>query len=196
MSRAFHRPMQPGDAFFDHQEDGVDPALLREAADRAAILVARGARESDDDQVAERLLHLAETEGLETLAELWAGSPPDSLAGCLWRLFALREWVHADPVAAAREFAEGRASAEFARVVAGVADPPGPDELRLMIDQVLRGIAERELADVLVRAAAFAHVVATGRAAGSAPHEEVARMLAVAEQLEHGAGLERRGELD
>lgn len=196
MSRAYHRPMQPGAAFFDHQETGVDPALLREAADRAATLVARGARDSDDDQIAERLLHLAETEGLETLADLWAGSPPDSLAGCLWRLFALREWVHADPAAAAGEFAAGSASAEFARVVAGVADPPGPDELRLMIDQVLRGIAERELADVLVRAAAFAHVVATGRAAGSAPHEDVARMLTVAEQLEHGAGLERRGELD
>lgn len=196
MSRAFHRPMQPGDGFFEHQDGGVDPAQLREAADRAATLVARGARDSDDDQIAERLLHLAETEGLETLAELWAGAPPDSLAGCLWRLFALREWVHADPQLAADEFAEGRASAEFARVVAGVADPPGPDELRLMIDQVLRGIAERELADVLVRAAAFAHVVATGRAAGSAAHPDVARMLAVAEQLEHGAELERRGELD
>lgn len=196
MTRAFQRPMQPGDGFFDHQEDGVDPAQLREAADRAATLVVRGARGSDDVGVADRLLHLARTEGVETLAELWAGSPPDSLAGCLWRLFALREWVHTDPEGAAREFAAGRASAEFARVVAGVADPPGPDELQRMIDQVLRGIAERDFADVLMQAAAFAQVVATGRAAGPSAHEDVVRMLAVAEHLEHAAGLELRSELD
>lgn len=196
MSRPFHRPMQPGDAFFDHQESGVDPLALREAADRAATLIVRGARESEDDHVADRLLALARTEGLETLAELWAGASPESLAGCLWRLFALREWVYADPRGAADQFAAGRASAEFARVVAGVADPPGPDELREMVDQVLRGIAERDLADVLVRAAAFARVIATGRASLPVPHEDVVRMLSVAEQLERGAALERRGELD
>ena len=50
-------------------------------------------------------------------------------------------------------------------MVAGVADPPGPDELRGMVDQVLRGIAVGDFADVLLRAAAFARVVATGRAA-------------------------------
>ena len=53
----------------------------------------------------------------------------------------------------------------MARVVAGVADPPGPDELKAMVDEVLRGIAGSDFADVLFRAAAFARVVATGRAA-------------------------------
>ena len=54
-----------------------------------------------------------------------------------------------------------------------------------MIDQVLRGIADGEFADVLFRAAAFARVVATGRAGlATASHQEVARMLALAEQLE------------
>ncbi len=72
--------------------------------------------------------------------------------------------MYADPVAVAREFEAGRARAQVARVVAGVADPPGPDELKAMVDQVLRGIAEGDLADVLLRAAAFARVVATGRA--------------------------------
>ena len=50
-------------------------------------------------------------------------------------------------------------------MVAGVADPPGPEELRAMVDEVLRGIAGSDFADVLFRAAAFARVVATGRAA-------------------------------
>jgi hypothetical protein len=193
MARAHHRPMQPGGAFFEKQEDGADPALLREAADRAATVLVRGARRSEDPEVAERILHLADREGLETLAQVWAGSPPDSLAGCLWRLFVLRAWVHADAPGAAREFEAGQARAEVARVVSGVAEPPGPEELRSMVDQVLRGIAERDFADVLVRAAAFGRVVATGRASlGDTEHGDVARMLTLAEQLEQAADLERR----
>ncbi len=65
-----------------------------------------------------------------------------------------------------------------------MADPPGPAELRAMVDEVLRGIATREYADVLLRAAAFARVVATGRAVLAEPTEvEVRRMLLLAEQL-------------
>ena len=62
------------------------------------------------------------------------------------------------------------ARAQVARVVAGVADPPGPDELKAMVDEVLRGIAGSDFADVLFRAAAFARVVATGRAALPTSH--------------------------
>ena len=39
-----------------------------------------------------------------------------------------------------------------------------------MVDEVLRGIAGSDFADVLLRAAAFARVVATGRAALSGLH--------------------------
>ena len=183
--RRHHRPMRPGDAFFAEVEGGVDPAVVSEAADRAAHVLVRGAREAGDPGVAERLLRLAEDEGIETIAELWAGSPADSLAGCLWRLYLLRSWVYADPVAVAAEFEAGRSQAPVARVVAGVADPPGPDELKAMIDQVLRGIATGDFADVLFRASAFARVVATGRAGLSGPSDaEVRRMLGLAEQLE------------
>lgn len=183
--RPHHRPLKPGDAFFAEIVGGTDPARVTEAADRAAHLLVRGARESGDTAVAERLLHLADTEGIEVVAEVWAGSPADSLAGCLWRLFVLRAWVYADPTTAARQFEAGRAQASVAHVVAGVADPPGPDELKAMVDQVLRGIAGADFADVLFRAAAFARVVATGRASLSGPTEaDVRRMLVLAEQLE------------
>ncbi len=195
-----HKPATPGAGYFEAIEGGADPMLVREAADRAATLLVRGAHDSDDAGIADRVLHLAETEGLETLAELWSGSAADSLAGSLWRLYLLRSWVYADPVGAAREYDAGQAHAQVARVVAGVADPPGPDELRAMVDEVLRGIAEREYADVLLRAAAFARVVAAGRA--SLPHPpdgpstaETARMLTLAEQLEHAAHLELRSSL-
>lgn len=180
--------MKPGDRFFADLVGGTDPALVSEAADRAAALLVRGARGSDG-AVAERLLHLAETEGIETIAEVWSGSAADSLAGCLWRLYVLRSWVYADPVAAAREFEEGRARAQVARVVAGVADPPGPEQLKTMVDEVLRGIVGGDFADVLFRAAAFARVVAAGRASGG-PDDDVRRMLLLSEQLEAAGHLE------
>ena len=177
--------MTPGGLFFESLMGGADPALVSEAADRAASLLVRGAREAGDEEVAERLLHLADTEGIETIAEVWSGSPADSLAGCLWRLYLLRTWVYADPVAVSREFEAGRRSAQVARVVAGVADPPGPEQLKAMVDEVLRGIAGSDFADVLLRAAAFARVVATGRASLAGPTEaEVQRMLVLSEQLE------------
>jgi hypothetical protein len=193
--RPHHRPTTPGTGFFEAIEGGTDPMLVSEAADRAAALLVRGARDSQDADITERVLHLADTEGLETLAELWSGSPADSLAGSLWRLYLLRSWVHADPVGAAAEFEAGRAHAQVARVVAGVADPPGADELRTMIDEVLRGIADGDYADVLLRAAAFARVVAAGRAAmPPAPDgpstTDTARMLTLAEQLERAGHLE------
>src|SRR6478736_7417605 len=133
--------MTPGAGFFESITGGVDPALVSEAADRAATLLVRGAREADDGQIAERLLHLADTEGIEAIAEVWAGSPADSLAGCLWRLYLLRSWVYADPVGVAEQFEAGRRSAQVAQVVAGVADPPGPDEVRHLADLMLRGVA-------------------------------------------------------
>ena len=184
-SRPHHRPTQRDAGFFDEYVGGTDPAAVSEAADRAAALLVRGARESDDDSVTERLLHLADTEGIEAIAEVWSGSPADSLAGCLWRLYLLRSWVYADPVGVAREFDAGRTRAQVAQVVAGVAEPPGPEELKAMVDQVLRGIAGGDFADVLFRAAAFARVVATGRAGLPDPSDqEVRRMLQLAEQLE------------
>jgi hypothetical protein len=210
--REHHRPSQPGDAFFDAVEGGSDPALAREAGDLAATLLVRGAGESHDAGVAERIVRLAETEGLETLADVWAGAPADTLAGCLWRLYVLRAWVHRAPVQVAREYDAGRSRAQVARVVAGVADPPDPDALTAMVDEVLRGIAGGDFAVTLLRAAAFARVVATGRAvlegadhaaaAGADPDthrptdiQATSRMLALAEQLEHAGHLELAGSL-
>ncbi len=199
--RHHQRPLARWSEWFEDYEGGTDPALVSEAADRAAHLLVRGARESDDRAVAERLLHLADDEGIETIAEVWSGSPADSLAGCLWRLYLLRSWVHADPLRVAREFEAGRRHAHVAEVVAGVAEPPGPAELKAMVDDVLRGIVGHDFADVLLRAAAFARVVATGRAAPAlAPGDEaspteVRRMMALAEQLETAVKLERSGML-
>jgi hypothetical protein len=195
--RPHHRPLTPGDRFFEGIETGeLDPLRLAEAADRAAHLLVRGAHDSADDEIAERVLHLADTEGIETIAEVWASRPADTIAGCLWRLYLLRSWVYADPVGVAREFEAGRVRAAVDRVVSGVADPPGPGELQHMVDQVLRGIAGSDFADVLLRAAAFARVVATGRAElPDTDTSAAARIQAVAEQLDRAARLELAGDL-
>jgi hypothetical protein len=195
--REHHRPLRRSNDFFTELATGGDPAQLREAGDVAATLLVRGAREDRDAATVERVLHLADSEGLESLAEVWAGAPADTLAGCLWRLYALRAWVHAEPVRAAREFDTGRRGSQVDEVVAGVADPPGPDELRTMIDQVLRGIGG-DFAVTLFRAASFARIVATGRArledaAGPSARQETGRMLGLAEQLEAAGHAELRG---
>lgn len=190
-----HRPATPGAAFFDVVAGGTDPAAVRQAGDLAATMLVRGAAASDDPAVAERVLKLADNEGLETLADVWSGAAPDTLAGSLWRLYVLRAWVHGSPSQAAQEYEAGRTRAQVARVVAGVADPPGPDELRTMIDEVLRGIGG-DFAVTLLRAAAFARVVAGGRAAiEGTDHTQTVRMLTLSEQLEAAGHLEMRDSL-
>ena len=65
-----------------------------------------------------------------------------------------------------------------------------------MVDQVLRGIVVSDFADVLLRAAAFARVVATGRAdLDDADPTAAARIQQVADQLDHAARLELSGRL-
>ena len=149
-----------------------------------------------DEAVVARVVHLAEAEGLDTLADLWSTSPADSLAGCLWRLYLLRSWVHADPAGAAREFDAGRRVTPVHEVVAGVVDPPGPDEVRRLTDEVLRGVVQGDFADTLYRAAAFARVVAAGRAGATYTSDlSASRLLVMAEQLESAAALELAGQL-
>jgi hypothetical protein len=198
-----HRPLLPGAGHFEAITEDVDPATRAEAADRCATLLVRGAHDTDDEGVVARVVHLADTQGLDSLADLWCGSPADSLAGCLWRLYLLRAWVHADPVAAAREFEAGRAHTPVHEVVAGVVDPPGPGEVRQLTDLVMRGVVQGDFADTLFRAAAFARVVAAGRAHVGASHASTpydsdlsaSRLVTMAEQLEHAATLEIEGRL-
>lgn len=186
----------PGDAAFDALPGGDDPALRAEVAHRTAALLARGARTEQDEAVTERIVRLADEHGLDTVADLWAAAPGDSLPGALWRLYLLRSWVRSDPVAASREFAAGRRHAPVHEVVAGVVDPPGPAEVRDLADTVLRGVAAGDLATTLDRAAAFARIVAAGRA--ELPESDAtaaARLFTLADQLESAARAERAGHL-
>ena len=204
--RHHHRPSMPGAQAFEAIEGDVDPATLSVAADRAAHALVRGARTQADAALVDRVVHLADSEGLETLAELWSGAAADSLAGSLWRLYLLRSWVYADPQTAAAEFDRGRAHVPVAEVISGVVDPPGPDEVRALVDEVLSGVVVGEFADTLFRAAAFARVAAAGRVhdvplvvpeGGSSYAVDVSasRLITLADQLQHAARLELSGAL-
>ncbi|ACQ81672.1 conserved hypothetical protein [Beutenbergia cavernae DSM 12333] len=159
----------------------VDPAVRSEAAHAtAAALVQRGRGRAGDDDVVSRLVTLVESEGLETVAALWAEAPADSLPGALWRLYALREWIRRDPSQAANRYRLGAQRAEVADAVAGVVSPPGPREVAELADAVLTGVFTSDLDVALDRAAAFYRVAAVGTA-----------LDADTEDVPHGSSAER-----
>lgn len=201
------RPALLGPAALATVPGGPDPAQLQAVAHQTARLLVDESRSADDEALTRRLVELTDEHGLELVAHLWSQAPAESLPGALWRLYALRAWVQADPVGAARQFAEGRHRAPVLEAVAGVADPPGPSQVRELLDTVLRGVATGDLGTTLERAAAFARVVAVGRAelaaedpGGAEPATwaltcSAARLVRTAEQLEAAAGRWRDGTL-
>src|SRR5699024_10256577 len=98
----------------------------------------------------------------DLLAQLWSASPADTLPGALWRLYLLREWTRRDSRMIAERYRLGAGRTEVAEVVAGVASPPGPQEVREVADAVLHGVFGGELDVALDRAAAFLYVLVAG----------------------------------
>ncbi|MCD9198255.1 hypothetical protein [Aeromicrobium wangtongii] len=192
----FKKPSLPGAALFEAQAGGEDPAELAAAGHRIATLMVRGPRTDDDQGLVDRVLHLADEEGLGVIAALWSHAPSDSLPGALWRLYLLRTWVHRQPEVAAREYAAGKAYAPVHEVLAGVVDPPGPEEVIALVDTVVRGIVGADLDVALDRAASFAHICGVGRAQldHGDPHS-AAKLVDTALNLRRAAELERSSQL-
>ncbi len=143
---------------------GPDPAELAEAAHATASLLVESGRSSHDPQMKAKLVALVDEVGLDTVAEMWAQRPARSLPGALWRLYALREWVRLGAVEASTDFRAGQLAAPVPNAVAGAADPPTPEALRVLVDDVLHGVFAGDLAVALERAGAFCRVVVAGRA--------------------------------
>lgn len=186
----------------------LDPALRSEVAHTTAAALVHQGRSTEDPQVVARLVALVETEGLDVVAALWSDSPPQTLPGALWRLYVLREWVRRDPATVADRYRQGVAAVPVHDAVAGVAQAPGPQDVRTVADAVLSGVYTGDLAVALERAGAFCRVLAAG-AAFDADHLDhvdprgAARMtygasalLRTAEELEHAATLWRADRLD
>lgn len=202
-----HKPKPFAPADFEPYVGGADPARVSEAAHLAAQALVHHGRASEDPAVTERLVALADKEGLEAIAEMWAESPARSLPGALWRLYALRAVTVQDPERMAAYFSAGRQRAQVEHVVAGVAEPPGAEELRTMADSILSGAFDGDFDVALERAAAFCRVVALGQVdhADAAEHANGAHaskltrnshlLVRTAEDLEAAAHAWRRQEL-
>lgn len=192
----FKKPSLPGPELFEAQAEGADPAETTAAGHRIANLLVRGPRNDADQGLVDRVLHLADEEGLGVIADLWSHAAPDSVAGTLWRLYLLRTWVYDQPEQAAREYTAGKAFAPVREVLAGVVDPPGPEEVIALVDTVVRGIVGDDFDVTLDRAAAFAHIVGVGRAQLETedPHS-AARLVDTAMHLHRAAELERAARL-
>ncbi len=192
----YRRPTMPGPQVFEAQAEDADPAELAAAGHRIAHLLVRGPHDDADAGFVTRVLHLADEEGLGVIADLWSHTAPDTVAGALWRLYLLRTWVHGEPEQAAREFAAGKAYAPVHEVLAGVVDPPGPDEVITLVDTVVSGIVGDDFDVTLDRAAAFAHIVGVGRSQlENCDAASAARLVDMAMHLRRAATLEREGTL-
>jgi hypothetical protein len=190
-------------AIADSYLGGPDPAQRIEAAHATAEALVRHGR-SGDEAVTARLVALTDEHGIDQIAELWADRPADTLPGTLWRLYALRAGIRQDPVELARAFDVGRHRAQVHEAVAGVGEPPGPDEVRALADGVLAGAFAGDLAVALERAAAFCRVVSTGWAiladdlaeqAAAGLTRRASDLLRTGTQLERAADRWREGTL-
>ena len=201
------RPRRPtlfGPVALDAVVGGADPAERIEAAHATAEALVRHGRDADDATTA-RLVALTDEHGIDEVADLWSDRPPDSLPGALWRLYALRAGIRQDPDGHARAFEAGRHRAPVHEVVAGVGEPPGPQEVLALADAVLAGAFSADLAVALERAGAFCRVVSTGSAvladdeqdpaAAEARTRRAAGLQRTGAQLERGAARWRDGEL-
>ena len=195
--RRYRRPSFQAPAALEALGERVDPIGQVHAAHESAAVLLHAGRAGDDPAVVERLVALVDEIGLVTLADLWAARPARSLPGALYRLHLLQQWIVASPDEVAREYAAGVRFTEPHHAVAG-ADPPGPDEVRQVADQILRGAFTGDFGLALERAAAFCQVVVAGRtdlAAGAAGLVRANRLQIAAHDLMACAQAWRSGDL-
>lgn len=162
--RGFRRPASLEPAQTEAIQGGFDPAERSELAHTTANALVHRAREAGDPAVADRLVRLVESEGIDTVATLWSDSPANTLPGALWRLYLLQDVVRRDPATVAERFQLGSAQAPVQTVIAGVDTPPSPQDVIEVADAVLAGVFMGDLDSALERAAAFCRVLATGTA--------------------------------
>ena len=157
------RPLNLEPTAFDQFVGAGDPALrLQLAHDSAGALLAR-VRGAADPETVERVLAYSRENGVSELAELWADAPAHSLPGALWRLWVIHASIVRDPGGSSHAYRVGSDDLNtIDPVVAGARQPTGPDDIRDLADEILRGAFTGDLADALDRAAAYCRVEAHG----------------------------------
>jgi hypothetical protein len=141
--------------------EGEPLARLELAHATAAVLVDAGRGGHGPHTGA--LVALADTVGLDTLAELWQDAEEDTLPGVLWVLYLLRSWCQVQGEAVARFYRAGRGLDPVDEVVAGVPDECDPESVHRFADAILAGAYRGDFDVALERAAAFFRIIAIGR---------------------------------
>jgi hypothetical protein len=183
----------------------LDPAEAAAIASHTArALLARG-RDSESDELVQRLVAFADGHGLDTLAELWARSLATSLPGALWRLYLVRAIVQHNPEDASQLFQRGVDDlTTIDQVVAGAPNPLSAEGFSGLLDDILRGAFVGELSEALSRASAVARAVSAGAISLAWLSEEHAHYLTgrslnwsvIADELQQAASMARSGQLD
>jgi len=171
MAENFHKPTQYSTDKFDTFEGGQDPAQIMRAAHDTAHALIEGARNTDDPAVVDRIVAYTDKNGIDALAELWSRSSPNSLPGALWRIYLLRAVIQQDAVGTSLLFQRGIDTlATIDAAVTGAVNPTGPNEIKTLADEVLRGLFRGDFGVALDRAASFSRILASG--AGSVADDQ------------------------
>lgn len=175
MPREYQRPLLQPTETFDWIIGSDDPGAAHRLAQETSwalldrvrgVVDAEGVRAPADPAVVERVVKLAADHGIDDIAELWADAGPHSLAGQLWRIYLLHRAAEADAEGVAELFRFGRAaSVTIDPVVAGVAEPVGPESISALCDTILRGVFTGDLAIALERASSYCRIMSLGAAA-------------------------------
>ncbi|MGV8912662.1 MAG: DNA-directed RNA polymerase subunit beta [Rhodoglobus sp.] len=163
MAENFHKPTQYSTDKFDTFEGGQDPAQIMRAAHDTAHALIDGARDTDDPAVLERIVAYTDEHGIDAIAELWSRSSAGSLPGALWRIYLLRAVIQQDAVGTSLLFQRGIETLRtIDAAVTGAINPTGPDEIKELADQILRGLFRGDFGVALDRAASFSRILASG----------------------------------
>ena len=191
-------------AITDPAELVMDPADVSAIAHATASALMSTGRSAEDARVRDSLVRFADEHGQDTLADLWSQAHPLSLPGALWRLYLVRAVIQHNPGDAAELFQRGVEDLPtIDPIVAGAPDPLRAEDFSRVLDDILRGAFEGDLAHALERAAAIATAVSAGAISLALADDEGASYLTsrslrwsvIAEELEKCAARARQGTL-
>ena len=209
MSSLHRRPVLHPSGDLDRAFAADDPSVQHRIAHETSWAILHRVRRTSNPQIVDRVVRLAQGDGIDDLAELWADASAHTLAGMLWRLYLLRRVAEADPETTAQLFRMGsEAAVTIDPVVAGASTPITPASMIELCDTILRSAFRGDLADALERAASYCRIMGLGAAALADSRdlfddehaaELTARALRYAEigrELHAGARSFRAGRLD
>lgn len=162
----FKRPILRDSSHFEWVQGSADPAVtFRLTHDSAWALLSRVRAGVDADTV-HRVIDVVDAQGIDDIAQLWAGAPARSLAGVLWRLYLVQQAVHVNAAETTQTFRTGfLQSQSTAPVLVGVPNPAEPENIATLIHDVLHGVFVGDFEDALHRAAAFSTIMSLGSVA-------------------------------